>query len=50
MCLLDACICVQNTDIYAYKTRIGYICVQNTHRYAYKTRIYMGVLDAYTRI
>ena len=38
---------VQNTHIYAYKTRIyrrtkdAYICVQKMHIFAYETRIYL---------
>ena len=46
MCLSDACICIQNTHIYACFVRISmrvlytYICVFCTH-------IYMRVLYAY---
>ena len=46
MCLLDACICIQNTHIYGCFVRISmrvlyaYICVFCTHIHASKRHLY----------
>ena len=41
MCLLDACICIQNTCIYSMRVLYAYICVFCTHIHASKRHIYM---------
>ena len=53
MCLLDACICIQNTHIYAcfvcisMRVLYAYICVFFTHIYACFVRIYTRLKDTY---
>ena len=50
MCVLDACICIQNTHIYACFVRISmcvlypYICVFCTHIHASQRHIYMRLI------